>query len=106
MNFSRRLLAWIGLGVLIVLLATAAVTLTRPYVYHGSLIQDTYPAPEFSLPDGKSGRFNLAQQRGKVVLIFFGFTNCPDVCPTTMADFKQVRQRLGKDADKVEFVFI
>lgn len=106
MNFSRRLLLWIGLGVLIVLLATAAVTLTRPYVFHGSVIQDTYPAPEFSLTDGKGGQFDLAQQRGKVVLVFFGFTNCPDVCPTTMADFEQIRQRLGKDADKVEFVFI
>jgi protein SCO1 len=106
MNSSRSYLLWSGLALLVLVLVTAAVTLTRPYIFHGSVIQDTYQAPDFSLPDGRGTEFHLAEQRGKVVLIFFGFTNCPDICPTTLADFKQVYQRLGKDADKVDFVYI
>src|SRR5512133_879579 len=106
MSPIRRYLPWLGLALLALLLVTAAVTLTRPYTYHGSVIQGTFPAPDFSLPDGKGAQFQLTQQRGKVVLIFFGFTNCPDICPTTMADFEQVRQRLGNDGDKVDFVFV
>jgi protein SCO1/2 len=106
MNTFRRYLPWFALAIIALLLVTAAVTLTRPYTFHGSIIQGDYQAPDFNLNDGKGGQFQLAQQRGKVILVFFGFTNCPDVCPTTMADFEQIHQRLGKDAEKVDFVFI
>lgn len=102
----KRYILWIGIGLLAVLLLTAAVIFTRPYAYHGSVIQQPYPAPDFTLPHGQDGQFSLAGQRGRVVLIFFGFTHCPDVCPTTLASFKQVAQRLGEDAQRVEFVFI
>ncbi len=104
----RRYAIWIGLGVLAALLVVAAVTVTRPYNFHGSVIQQPFQAPDFSLAGAKpSGApFKLSAQRGQVVLIFFGYTHCPDVCPTTMADFEQIHQRLGKDAGRVKFVFI
>jgi protein SCO1 len=63
-------------------------------------------AREFSLESAAGGRRSLADFRGKVVAVFFGFTQCPDVCPTTLADFAEVRRRLGADADKVQVVFI
>ncbi|MEW6581042.1 MAG: SCO family protein [Chloroflexota bacterium] len=44
--------------------------------------------------------------RGKVALLFFGYTNCPDVCPTTLAEFKRVKALLGEDAARVAFVFV
>lgn len=49
---------------------------------------------------------SLAEFKGKVVFLFFGFTQCPDVCPTTMAELAEVRRRLGPDGDKVQGVFV
>ncbi len=102
----RRFVLWTGVGILAGLLLAAAVILNQPYQLRGSAIQSPYSAPDFTLPDGRGQEFHLAGQRGRVVLLFFGFTSCPDVCPTTLSEFKQVRQRLGKDADRVSFVFI
>lgn len=50
--------------------------------------------------------FDLSAERGAVVVVFFGYTTCPDVCPTTMADFVTVRRRLGDRARGVRFAFI
>jgi len=79
---------------------------SRPYQYQGSLIDPASPAPEINLPATRGGRFRLDDQRGKAVLLFFGFTHCPDVCPTTLNDFKHIKGALGEDARQVEFVFI
>ncbi len=62
--------------------------------------------PEFRLTEYGGRVFDLADQRGNVVLLFFGYTHCPDVCPTTMADFQGVAHRLGDRASRVKFVFI
>ena len=48
----------------------------------------------------------LEDWRGKVVVLFFGFTHCPDVCPTTLADLSQVVKQLGPDADRVQVLFV
>ena len=48
----------------------------------------------------------LADFRGKVVTVFFGFTHCPDACPTTLAEMSQVMRELGADADKVQVLFV
>ena len=49
---------------------------------------------------------SLADWRGKVVVVFFGFTHCPDVCPTTLADVSQVLKQLGADAERVQVLFV
>jgi len=54
--------------------------------------------------DGKPR--TLADFRGKAVLVFFGYTHCPDVCPTTLADAAQALKTLGKDADRVQVLFV
>ena len=48
----------------------------------------------------------LADFRGKIVVIFFGYVHCPDVCPTTLADLAQVMTKLGRDANKVQVLFV
>jgi protein SCO1/2 len=68
---------------------------------------DEPPAvPDFTLTDESGQRFQLSDQRGNVILLFFGYTSCPDVCPTTLATWRQVHEALGDDAQRVRFVFV
>src|SRR5580704_4898535 len=61
---------------------------------------------DFVLTDQNRQRFELSSLRGNVVLIFFGYTSCPDVCPMTMAKLNSVYRKLGKDAERVKTVYI
>ena len=63
-------------------------------------------AKQFSLNDFDGKKRTLADFKGKVVFVFFGFTQCPEVCPTTMAELAEVKRRLGKDGERVQGVFI
>jgi len=63
-------------------------------------------AKGFSLPDTKGKTRTLTEFKGKVVAVFFGYTQCPDVCPTTLAEMAEIRQQLGADGDKLQAVFI
>lgn len=63
-------------------------------------------ARKLSLKDFDGRQRDIAEFKGKVVFVFFGFTQCPDVCPTTMAELAEVRRRLGADGDRVQGVFI
>jgi protein SCO1/2 len=63
-------------------------------------------AKDFALPDAEGKPRTLADFKGKVVALFFGYTQCPDVCPTTMAELAEVKHQLGADADKLQVVFI
>jgi protein SCO1/2 len=62
--------------------------------------------PTFALPDSENRLRTPADFEGKHLLVFFGFTNCPDVCPTTLAEVAQVMDDLGDDADRVQPLFI
>lgn len=64
------------------------------------------PAPELSLQASNGGTLSLARYRGRVVLLEFGFTNCPKVCPTTLATLASARKRLGANARDVQVVFV
>jgi protein SCO1 len=59
-----------------------------------------------ALPDTSGQVRRLAEFRGKAVVLFFGFTHCPDVCPTTLADLAGVMKALGPDADRVQVLFV
>ena len=73
---------------------------------HGVEIADAEPAPSLRLVAADSTRFDLAEHQGSVVLVYFGYTHCPDVCPTTLSDWAQARRALGDRAQKVVFVFV
>ena len=60
----------------------------------------------FSLPDPTGQVRSLADFKGKVVMVFFGYTQCPDFCPTTLSDMVQVKQNLGAQGDKMQAIFI
>lgn len=57
------------------------------------------------MPDQHGKRRSMADFKGKVVLVFFGFTQCPDVCPTTLGDLAAVKQKLGAKGDKLQVIF-
>jgi protein SCO1 len=61
---------------------------------------------DFRLTDHNGKPRSMADFHGKVVAIFFGFTFCPDVCPTTLSEMRQVMQSLGKDSDKLQVLFV
>ena len=63
-------------------------------------------AKDFQLPDQDGKLRSLKDFQGKVVVVFFGYTQCPDVCPTTMTELAQVKKLLGADGDKLQAVFI
>ena len=63
-------------------------------------------AKDFDLADGDGRRWKLADFRGKVTVVFFGFTQCPDVCPTTMVELAEVKKRLGADGERVQGIFV
>jgi protein SCO1/2 len=63
-------------------------------------------ARELSLPDTDGRLRSLADFKGKVLVVFFGYTQCPDVCPTTMAELAAVKKQLGADGERVQGIFV
>ena len=63
-------------------------------------------ARDFALTDQSGQPRALADFKGKVVVVFFGYVQCPDVCPTTLSTLREVREKLGADGDKLQVVFI
>lgn len=98
-------LVW-GIAILATVALITVLQLLQPYQFRGVLIENPLPAPEIELPASSGDTFRLTDQRGKIVLLFFGYTSCPDVCPTTLSDLKQVREQLGDEASQVQVVFI
>ncbi len=74
--------------------------------FHASDVGDRFEHADFHLTDHNGIPRSLGDFRGKVVLIFFGYTHCPDVCPTTLAGYAQTLRLLGKDADRVQVLFV
>ena len=63
-------------------------------------------ARKLELPDAEGKPRNLGEFKGKVVVVFFGYTQCPDVCPTTMAELSQVKRSLGADGERLQGIFV
>ncbi len=73
--------------------------------YHGTLWPTPQEVADFTLTSA-SGPVSLSDYAGKVVLLYFGYTFCPDVCPGTLADLSYVLRELGRDADQVQVLMI
>lgn len=94
----------LNLGLLVVV-ALAACGPSGPS-FRGSVLNEPVSVPDFALTDQNGQTFRLSDQRGSAVLLFFGYTQCPDVCPTTLATWRQVHEALGDDAARVRFAFV
>lgn len=76
------------------------------YTFKSAVIEPPDAAYPFVLTDQNGDTFSFSTLQGKVTLVFFGYTNCPDICPATLSDLQLVKQRLGDRADKLAIVFI
>ncbi len=92
--------------VLWVLVAVAAIGATALYVFKPPQRPLGLTGQEFSLASTKGGTFTQNDLRGTPSLIFFGFTFCPDVCPTTLAETTAWREQLGLTADDLRIIFV
>lgn len=80
---------------------------SKPANFRGTTYAEPYPvAPDFELARANGNVFQLNEQRGRIVMLFFGYTSCPDVCPTTMAELNQALGELDSQADQVQVLFI
>ena len=103
---SYKVLSAAGIAAIIVATLAGLIFLTdRPYL-QGSVIDPPLPGAEIGLNETNGRPFVLEDQRGKVTLISFGYTNCPDECPLTMANLKLAVEMLGSDADRTTVVLV
>lgn len=78
---------------------------TQPQ-FKGTILDPALPAPDFTLTDHNGQPFTLSEQRGKVVLLFFGFASCPDICPAELANLAAVYRELGTAANELQVALI
>lgn len=75
--------------------------------FRGVVLDEPVAKPDFTLTDTDGRPFHFREEtEGRLALVFFGYTNCPDICPTTLADWAKTRAELGRRADRVRFVFV
>ena len=104
---KRFALQWLALGALSVggVGALTACSEKKPAFASVDVSGANY-AKDFTLTDHNGQVRHLADFKGKVVVMFFGYTQCPDVCPTSMAELAEVKQLLGKDGDRLQGLFV
>jgi protein SCO1/2 len=73
---------------------------------HGVMIEPPRDVPAFEFTLASGARWRTGPESDRPMVVFFGYTHCPDICPTTLADWKRARSRLGTAADRVRFVFV
>ncbi len=77
-----------------------------PPSFHGVLMQSPQPVTDFTLTAHTGEEVHLKDFRGQVVLLYFGYTFCPDACPATMNELKTMREALGERADRVQVLMV
>jgi len=92
------------LGVALTLVADLAWNWLRPPQLHGMVLQSH--ERDFTLNDEAGQPVKLSDFRGKLVLLYFGYTFCPDVCPATLAQVKEALAQLGGDAERVQLIMV
>lgn len=77
----------------------------RPHTFHGTVIQSPDPSYDFTLTS-VNGDVSPSDYRGKIVLLYFGYTFCPDICPATLASVAQALRDMGTKAEDVQLIMV
>jgi protein SCO1/2 len=103
----ERKTLWVGIVLLAVIgLSALVILLNNRREFRAAVFEPRIRAADFELTDQYSRPYRLSDQGGRIVLVFFGFTNCPDVCPLTMAKVRQVFEMLGAESQNLQAVFV
>lgn len=94
------------LSALLVALVLAALAGCGAPKLNGTVLDPASPAPDFTLTDEQGQPFTLSDQRGKVVVLFFGFTSCPDICPAELSNLAAATRQLGDAASDVQVILV
>lgn len=95
----------VAISLVIMLGLVVGFIFLRPHSFHGTVIQSLEPSYDFTLASA-DGDVSLRSFRGKVVLIYFGYTFCPDVCPGTLGNVAQALRDMGAKAEDVQLIMI
>ena len=103
----KTLLVGLTAFLLVGVVAAGVFLFAKPDSFRGTTYAEPYPvAPEIQLTRAAGTDFRLSEMRGRVVALFFGYTSCPDICPTTMAELNQALEKLGTQAARVQVLFV
>lgn len=111
MQFSRPMVALWSALTLIVVIAVGMGAWMRffqddDYQFNGGFWEPTTKAPQLDMVDQTGKPFSLDDHQGEVTLLYFGYTHCPDFCPTTLAELQSVKSLLGNDVERVNMVMV
>ncbi|MGQ9927065.1 MAG: SCO family protein [Chloroflexaceae bacterium] len=103
-------LRWLSAALILVLLAGCARPAPGPApgpsAEQGTRIEPPVQLSDFTMPSSLGRDLSLSELRGKPVVLFFGYTFCPDVCPMTLSELKRVKAELGADGPRLQVVFV
>jgi protein SCO1 len=106
LSASRRRLLAVALAAMSLAACDRLTGKSSAPAFHSTDITGAEFARRLELPDADGRVRTLADWKGKVVIVFFGYTQCPDFCPTTLAELAQIKKSLGAEGDRVQVVFV
>ncbi len=78
----------------------------QPHQFKATVLQPAKPISDFSMASSDGSTFTLSAHKDRFVVLYFGYTNCPDECPATLAQLKLMVDKLGAEANKVDVAFV
>lgn len=100
--FTRRILVLFSL----VVFFAVAMSACTPAELVGTEMSEPFPAPDFTLTYVDGRDISISDFQGKIVLLYFGYTFCPDVCPSTLLDLKRAVNELGDEGENVQVMMV
>ena len=106
MKLDKRILLAAAVILIVAVVGVVVVNRLRPHSFNGIVLQAGKPAADFTMTASTGKPASLSDYRGKWVILYFGYTFCPDVCPTTLAKISAALNQLGDKAKDVQVVMV